>query len=166
MKIHRFNSQRKRKGFSLIELQVALVIFSLVSIGVIASMILFAKLLRNITDHQEFDSTVSISMSAIGGDVRMAETFSLSSPSEITISRTDGASVQYFLEKQSDGSFSLIRNDDSTSRRIANNVDSLKFELSGTNNRYLDLNMALKKSVSDSRDSERFLEMRFTRRNN
>lgn len=154
-----------KHGFSLVELLVATVIFSLLSVAVVSSTLLFSRLVRNISDQQDFDASIKMGMTTLGNDARMADRFDVFSKTDIRIHRSDGSFVDYSLEKQNDGTHSLIRSDDDGERVIARNISSLMFSADGQENRKITLEMELNKPVAGSKDSQRSLDISFARRN-
>ena len=58
-----------------------------------------------------------------------------------------------------------VRSDSDGDRIIARNIEKLVFSVGGPDNRYLSLNMKLRKNITGGPDSRRSLEVSFARRN-
>ncbi len=151
-----------KSGHTLAELMVAIVVFSLFVTMVGSSTVLFQKLVNEISQQSEFETSIRRSLNTIGKDVRMSESVNLYSSQDIRITRLDGTQVDYILEKENH-SHRLVRAVDNNRQVIMRHVQDLSFRFDGDDTATLIIAVEYGKGTGDYK-SERNLEVRYMRR--
>jgi hypothetical protein len=158
-KSSRFQS---KSGHTPAELMVAIVVFSLFVTMVGSSTVLFQKLVNEISQQSEFETSIRRSLNTIGKDVQMSEGVNLYNSQDIRVIRLDGTQVDYFLEKENH-SHRLVRAVDNNRQVIMRHVHDLSFRIDGYDTATLIIAVEYGKGTGDYK-SERNLEVRYMRR--
>ncbi len=151
--------RRARKGYSLVEIMVAVVLFSMVLGAGLGSVLLIARMSEHVSTNADYSHRARVLYDRVGQDARMARGFTMPDNQTLRMHGLPGGVVEY----RSDQSGNLVREDSSGTRVLLNHVDSLLVSLPSADEMRMDL--TLSRTLGRGPAAERELVLQFRKRN-
>lgn len=166
MKFSNHPRSKRRNGFSLLEVLIALGISTTVLAIVTPASIFILRGSYSLVAHSEQGRQMNVAANRLGDDIRMARDFTIVNASQINVDRIDGASYNYYLSNVGERTDLIRENRDSGEKvTLITSVSSFTLSTPGTSGKRVQIDIALETEIRGGVNATEALSFQFTQRN-